>query len=93
MSFHLDAGLGSIDFMLQTHMHLLDFNNCHYCTPQEFDPTHTAHKVSVAALYGTLEQLCGNQRCTVLIFKRNMKACQTMNLTLSKLSWPLFQIG
>lgn len=57
---------------------LLDFHNCHYCTPQEWDPTRAVHKVWMAALYGTLEQPCGNQMCTVLIFRRNIKACQTI---------------
>lgn len=41
MQFHLDGGLGSIDFLPETPpAHLLDFHNCHYCTPQELDPTH-----------------------------------------------------
>lgn len=54
------------------------FHNCHYCTPQELDPTRAVHKVWMVALYGTLEQPCGNQMCTVLIFRRNIKACQTI---------------
>lgn len=68
-----------IDFLPETQAaHLLDFHNCHYCTPQESDPTHADYKVWMGALYGTLEQLCGNQTCTILIFKRNIKACQTI---------------
>lgn len=79
MQFHLDSGLASIDFLPETPpTHLLDFHNCHYCTPQELDPTHAVYKVWMGALYGTLEQLCGNQTCTVLIFKRNIEACQTI---------------
>lgn len=77
--FHLDRGLVCTDLLPETQpAHLLDFHNCHYCTPQELDRTHTAYKVWMAALYGILEQLCGNQMCTILIFKKNIKACQTI---------------
>lgn len=72
--------LGSVDFVPGTAgALLLDFHNCHYCTPQELDPTRAVHKVWMVALYGTLEQPCGNQMCTVLIFRRNIKACQTIS--------------
>lgn len=76
---HRRRYLGSVDFVPGTPgALLLDFHNCHYCTPQELDPTRAVHKVWMVALYGTLEQPCGNQMCTVLIFRRNIKACQTI---------------
>ena len=64
MHFHLDAGLHSVDFLLETQLALLR------------PPPETPHIQSV--LYGTLWQLCGNLMCTILIFKRNIKACQTI---------------
>lgn len=57
--FYLDRGLVCTDLQPETQpAHLLDFHNRHYCTPQEFDPTHAAYKVWMAGLYGILVQLC-----------------------------------
>lgn len=79
VTFHLGGRLSGTDFLLQTQLaHLFAFPNRHYCTPLDAEPTPAPCEVSVGALYGALEQLCGNQTCTVLIFKRNMKVRQTI---------------